>query len=899
MERFKKMKMLTLFILALGFSLASWSHVAVPEASAADVTLPTVTTEAWIPDDRAAPNYIPNSGVVNLDDIDEVGEYFTVYSNASDISGIFNHKVKMQVGAMTVTLIDCWDANSDGYCDFMGDIRITDLRSDSTGNIVAQLQVSGGSFSDGDVVSYWSEATDTVLPVGNTGSSVAQSFTVREMKTWAKAYGGNVRDEAQSIQQTSDGGYITAGWTRSYGTTNSYDFLILKLKNDGDQEWAKIFGDDSEDDSAYFIQQTDDDSDGQKDDGYIVAGETESYGAGIYDFLILKLDSSGNQQWAKTFGEVALDRPFSIQQTTDGGYVISGKTSSYGAGSYDFLILKLDSSGNQQWAKTFGRNGADGSCSVQQTSDGGYIIAGMTGSWAGFADNLLVLRLDSNGEQKWAESFGGLNNEYAYSIQQTNDGGYIVSGFTSSYGAGSDNALIIKINPDIAGAFGGVNWAKTFGGIIVSANSEYADSIQQTTDGGYVIAGITCSYGSCDFLVLKLDSGGVQEWARTFGHDSNTDWAKSVRQTDDGGYIITGKTSLGAGNYDYLVLKLDQNGNMVNCSPPLANLPADVIVGPGCTPGSLCMEDVAGKPFFATLISKDILDPGCTANSLCSEDINADLDGSSACNAGELCMEDINADLDGSSACNAGELCMEKIVPTETDVCISPNASPVASIVCNPASCQAYAFNGTNDSYCSDCDIDLENASTDNPDCLTGIPCAGLGFSSCNWNVAGTPTATCNNITESLSVGNHTADLTVTDQGGLSDAAPQKILTFQQDIYANFECSTDGGVTWEDCDALSAIPIAGDTIHFRAVSGGALSSPSVAAALTNYNWDFGDSIGTANTDPTSYAYALNGTYSVTLVITDSAGRQAERSYNITIGSAAPTIPKWNEVSPGE
>jgi len=143
----------------------------------ADTTPPTLTTEAWIPDNGGT--YIPDGGTVNLDDIDEAGEYLTLYSNASDpdpSSGLYNHKVKMQVGAGPVTtLIDCYDSDGDGYCDFMGDIRIVDLKSDSAGDI-AQLQV--GPFSNGDVVTYWSEATDAVLPVGNTGSNAAQSFTV-------------------------------------------------------------------------------------------------------------------------------------------------------------------------------------------------------------------------------------------------------------------------------------------------------------------------------------------------------------------------------------------------------------------------------------------------------------------------------------------------------------------------------------------------------------------------------------------------------------------------------------------------------------------------------------------------------------------------------------------------
>jgi type II secretory pathway pseudopilin PulG len=171
------------------------------------------------------------------------------------------------------------------------------------------------------------------------------------------------------------------------------------------------------DDMAHSIQQT-------SDGGYIVAGESAS------DFLIVKLNSSGNIQWAKTIGGTDYDYAYSIQQTSDGGYMVAGW--SYISSIYaDFLIIKLDSLGNIQWewAKTIDGSGYDEAFSIQQTSDGGYIVAGSSASFSSSWDSLII-KLNSSGNIQWAKTIGGTNDDIAYSIQQTSDGGYIVAGYS-------------------------------------------------------------------------------------------------------------------------------------------------------------------------------------------------------------------------------------------------------------------------------------------------------------------------------------------------------------------------------------------------------------------------------------------------------------------------------------
>jgi len=375
---------------------------------------------------------------------------------------------------------------------------------------------------------------------------------------WANTYGGSSDDYAYSIQQTSDGGYIVAGYTNSFGAGGT-DAWVLKLDANGNVQWQKTYGG-SSDDYAYSIQQT-------SDGGYIVAGYTESFGAGYADVWVLKLDANGNVQWQKTYGGSGWDEAYSIQRTLDGGYIVAGWTDSFGAGGTDAWVLKLDANGNVQWQKTYGGTYDDYANSIQQTSDGGYIVAGRTYSFGAGGTDVWVLKLDSSGNVQWQKTYGGTYDDYANSIQQTSDGGYIVAGVTKSFRAGNADVWVLKLD-----ASGNVQWQKIYGyepgDFIPYSRNDSANSIQQTSDGGYIVA----SYGNFGLdrtvrsKVLKLDANGNVQWHKTYG-GYNYDSANSIQQTSDGGYIVAGVTkSFGAGNADVWVLKLDSNGKIADCS---------------------------------------------------------------------------------------------------------------------------------------------------------------------------------------------------------------------------------------------------------------------------------------------------------------------------------------------
>ena len=367
---------------------------------------------------------------------------------------------------------------------------------------------------------------------------------------WSSTYGGTASDILRYIQQTTDGGYIAAGYTESFGA-GSNDAWLLKLDGSGNVTWQKTYGGTAYD-YATSSQQT-------TDGGYIVSGGTESFGSGSNDIWLLKLDGSGNVAWQKTYGGTALDVFYQAQQTTDGGYIAAGYTTSFGSGSNDIWLLKLDGSGNVTWQKTYGGTASDYATSVQQTADGGYIVAGGTRSFGAGDNDIWLLKLDGSGNVTWEKTYGGTEYDIATSVRQTTDGGYIVGGGTISFAAGVEYAWLLKLDGS-----GNVTWEKTYSW---TANS-YASSVQQTTDGGYIVAGFTESFDASnnDAWLLKLDGGGNITWQKTYG-DAGYEYVQSVRQTTDGGYIAAVDTdSFGAGNRDAWLLKLDGSGSMGSCS---------------------------------------------------------------------------------------------------------------------------------------------------------------------------------------------------------------------------------------------------------------------------------------------------------------------------------------------
>jgi hypothetical protein len=356
---------------------------------------------------------------------------------------------------------------------------------------------------------------------------------------WNKTYGGANIDAAWSMIQTSDGGYALAGYTESFGA-GGQDFWLVKTDSVGNMVWSQTYGG-ANNDEAFSVIQT-------SDGGYALAGYTESFGAGGQDFWLVKTDSFGNMVWNQTYGGANNDEAWSVIQTSDGGYALAGVIT-LPDWSYDFLLIKIDSVGNIIWGKIYGGAYGDWALSMIQTSDGGYALAGYTQSFGAGGQDFWLVKTDSVGNMVWSQTYGGANNDKAWSVIQTSDGGYALAGMTKSFGAGGQDFWLVKTD-----SVGNMVWNKTYGG----ASDDWAFSVIQTNDGGYALAGLTQSFGAGgqDSWLIKTDSAGNMVWSQTYGGASG-DAAFSVIQTSDGGYALAGGTaSFGAGMVDFWLVKI-------------------------------------------------------------------------------------------------------------------------------------------------------------------------------------------------------------------------------------------------------------------------------------------------------------------------------------------------------
>jgi len=306
---------------------------------------------------------------------------------------------------------------------------------------------------------------------------------------WQKTYGGPDWDAAEAIAPTSDGGYVVMG------KTGASDVWVLKLGGHGGVQWQKTYKlpDIGEEGDPRWPDAFSPASDG----GYVVAGWTESLGIRSDSFWVVKLDGQGSVQWLKTYGP---NEAHAIAPTSDGGYVVAGRIL-IGAEVEGIWLLKLDGRGNVEWQKAYGGPDDDGAKAIAPTPDGGYVVAGWTESFGVGERDVWVLKLDGRGNVEWQKAYGGPDWDEAEAIAPTSDGGYVVAGMTRSFGAGDYDVWVLKLDN-----LGNVHWQRTYGG----PGEDEAHAIAPTSDGGYVVAGETESFGAGkrDAWVLKLDGQG-------------------------------------------------------------------------------------------------------------------------------------------------------------------------------------------------------------------------------------------------------------------------------------------------------------------------------------------------------------------------------------------------------
>jgi hypothetical protein len=359
--------------------------------------------------------------------------------------------------------------------------------------------------------------------------------------TFERTYGDTADDYCWSVQQTADGGYIIAGATRSFGAGDG-DVYLIKTNPRGDTLWTRTFGG-ANSERGNSVRQT-------TDGGYVIAGSTMSFGAGHDDVYLVRTNAAGDTLWTRTFGSVGYDYGSSCQQTADCGFIMTGYTKSFGNGNADVYLIKTDADGDTLWTRTYGDTADDCGWSVQQTADGGYIIAGSTYSYGAGEADIFLIRTDPAGDTLWTRTYGGTEDCWGSSIHQTADGGYVIAG-----GTGHADVYLVKTD-----ANGDTLWTRAYGG----AGDDEGRSVQQTTDSGYVIAGCTSSWdaGGYDVYLIRTDANGDTLWTKSFG-GTGLEEGYSVQQTADRGFIVAGYVwPRGTGSVDVYLVKTDSLGRV-------------------------------------------------------------------------------------------------------------------------------------------------------------------------------------------------------------------------------------------------------------------------------------------------------------------------------------------------
>ncbi len=377
---------------------------------------------------------------------------------------------------------------------------------------------------------------------------------------WNRTYGGGDRENFRDVV-TDDGGYVLAGSIELFG--GGYDAWLVKVDSEGVLEWSQTYGGEDRE-TLWDVVVT-------GDDGYVLAGYTESYGAGEADFWLVKVDSEGTVEWNQTYGGFDDDEAWSMAATSDGGYIIAGDTRSYAAGKTDVWLVKVDSEGVLEWTQTYGGEDYDGGRSVVETHGGGYLLAGYTKSYGAGGRDAWLVKVDCEGVLEWNRTYGGSKYDTARDVLQTGDGGYVLAGQTESFGAGLYDFWLVKVDCE-----GVLEWNRTYGG----EDYEYLQDAATADDGGYVLTGQTESYsaGKTDAWLVKVDCEGVLETDRAYG-GTDWDWGSSVLGIGNGIYVLAGSTSsYGAELSDGWLLKvgLELSGDLT-----VSDFSSDVVDGSG------------------------------------------------------------------------------------------------------------------------------------------------------------------------------------------------------------------------------------------------------------------------------------------------------------------------------
>ncbi len=367
--------------------------------------------------------------------------------------------------------------------------------------------------------------------------------------SFERTFGGPGDDFGHSAL-ACPGGYLLCGWTYSFGSGDANQYLV-RTDELGDTLWTRTYGAQSAEDNGLKVKPT-------FDTGFVVAGYSIS--SGRANMTLTKIDARGDSLWAREYGGSLDDLAYAVDQAPDSGFIIVGGTYSFGAGRPNIYAVRTDAHGDTLWTRTYGGAGEEYAFSVTATRDSGFMLCGWTRSYGAGMSDIYLIKTDARGDTEWTRTYGGAEDEYGHTVRQTADGGYIVAGSTLSFGAGLADFYLVRVNPS-----GDTLWTRTYGG----DSSDLGHSVELTEDGGFIMAAQTSSFGAgnWDAWLVKTDSLGDTLWTQTVG-DTGDDRCYSVQKTADLGYIVAGTTgSSGAGGFDAWLVKTDSVGRVAVAEP--------------------------------------------------------------------------------------------------------------------------------------------------------------------------------------------------------------------------------------------------------------------------------------------------------------------------------------------
>ena len=430
------------------------------------------------------------------------------------------------------------------------------------------------------------EGTSSLLTKKNMNLLIGGSGPQEE---WNVTFGGDKYDVFFTVRETTDGGFITVGGRDATAFDIGGDCWLVKTDAGGSMQWNRTFGGSKTDNGHGILQTT--------DGGFIISAITESFGAGSADAWVIKTDATGSEQWNRTYGGYSYDSTGkTIAGTSDGGYLIAGSTLSFGAGGRDGWLIKINTTGDEQWNKTYGTKNNEHFWEVHITSDGGYVMIGFVENNSAQRRDAWVVKTDSNGDTQWEKLFGPANQ--GLSIQQTSDNGFVLlAEVKDTIFGGYLNAWMVKIDQN-----GNEQWNKLF--ITPKGDDRFAihHNIKPTSDGCFIMTGITNGktpiYSLGDLWLTKIDQNGDILWEKIIG-GTQYDSTYSVEAISDGGYIVSGMTgSFGSGDgFNAWLVKISDYDNQ---RPSKPDKPDGKIRGkPGTeyTYTSSCIEP-DGEPLY-------------------------------------------------------------------------------------------------------------------------------------------------------------------------------------------------------------------------------------------------------------------------------------------------------------